>query len=128
MDNFFLALLSTINCDGFGVIGGKTVPSEKIASRRFSMRYVGWLLVVYGAKHDIRSKGLRIDEEDWTRVGGHFAATLGSFNVPTKEKSEVLGFIESLKSGFAEGTWWHGDRPVSNFFSTLMMCKYEGPT
>ena len=127
MDNFFLAL-STINCDGFGVIGGKTVPSEKIASRRFSMRYVGWLLVVYGAKHDIRSKGLRIDEEDWTRVGGHFAATLGSFNVPTKEKSEVLGFIESLKSGFAEDTWWHGGRPVSNFFSILMMCKYEGLT
>ena len=84
---FFLALLSTINCDGFGVIGGKTVPSEKIASRRFSMRYVGRLLVVYGAKHDIRSKGLRIDEEDWTRVGGHLAATLDSFNVPTKEKS-----------------------------------------
>jgi hypothetical protein len=51
------------------------------------MRYVGRLLVVYGANHDIRSKGLRIAEEDWTRVGGYLAATLGSFNVPTKEKS-----------------------------------------
>ena len=86
-DIFCLALLWTINCDGFGIIGGKMVPSGKIASRRFSMRYVGRLLVVYGAKHDIRSKGLRIAEEDWTRVGGYLAATLGSFNVPTKEKS-----------------------------------------
>ena len=73
-------------------------------------------------------KGLRIDEEDWTRVGGHLAATLDSFNVPTKEKSEVPGFIESLKSEIAEVTWWHGARLVSKLFNTLMMYKHEGPT
>ncbi len=42
-------------------------------------------------------KGMQIDEDDWERLIGHLTETLGSFNVPEQETSEVLAFIESTK-------------------------------
>ena len=47
-------------------------------------------------------QGMRIDEEDWERLIGHLTETLGSFNVPEQETSEVLAFIESTKQEIVE--------------------------
>jgi len=47
-------------------------------------------------------KGMQIDEDDWERLIGHLTETLGSFNVPEQETSEVLAFIESTKQEIME--------------------------
>ena len=47
-------------------------------------------------------KGMQIDEDDWERLIGHLTETLGSFNVPEQETSEVLAFIESTKQEIVE--------------------------
>jgi len=38
-----------------------------------------------------------IDEDDWQRFLNHLTAILVSFNLPEREKSEVLAFIDSTK-------------------------------
>ena len=47
-------------------------------------------------------KGMRISEEDWSNFIGHVTATLDHFEVPAREKGDVLGFIESTKSDIVE--------------------------
>jgi hemoglobin len=47
-------------------------------------------------------KGLGVTEEQWNASVRHFTAALEKFNVPAKEKSELLGVIGSLKSDIVE--------------------------
>lgn len=47
-------------------------------------------------------KGLGITEEQWNASVRHFTATLDKFNVPAKEKGELLGIIGSLKNDIVE--------------------------
>ena len=47
-------------------------------------------------------KGLGITEEDWNIAVKHLVATLDKFNVPKKEKDEVLGAISGLKGDIVE--------------------------
>jgi len=47
-------------------------------------------------------KGLGITEEQWNASVRHFTATLEKFNVPAKEKGELLGIIGSLKNDIVE--------------------------
>ncbi len=42
-------------------------------------------------------KGMGISEADWRVFVEHLKATLEFFNLPEKEFSDVVGFIESLK-------------------------------
>ena len=42
-------------------------------------------------------RGLGVDERDWHVFLGHLNASLDYFKVPSQEKSEVLGFVESVK-------------------------------
>jgi hemoglobin len=46
--------------------------------------------------------GMRLDEDDWERAIGHLAATLETFDVPEREKAEVVGFTEGLKPEIVE--------------------------
>ena len=46
--------------------------------------------------------GMRLDEEDWTAAMAHLTSTLEKFGVPDREKGEVLGFHENLKSEIVE--------------------------
>ena len=46
--------------------------------------------------------GLGITEKDWEATANHLVATLNKFNVPEKEKSEVLVIISSLKKDIVE--------------------------
>lgn len=41
--------------------------------------------------------GLNINEDDWNLSAKYLTATLDKFNVPEKEKSEVLNLVTSLK-------------------------------
>jgi hemoglobin len=47
-------------------------------------------------------RGMRISEGDWRAFIGHVEATLDDFNVPPKERDEVLTFVESTKRGILE--------------------------
>jgi hemoglobin len=46
--------------------------------------------------------GLHINEADWDAAAKHLVASLDKFKVPEKEKSEVLGFVTSLKKDIVE--------------------------
>jgi hemoglobin len=43
-----------------------------------------------------------ISASDWEVFMRHSAATLDHFDVPAREKEEVLGFFESLKAEIVE--------------------------
>ena len=46
--------------------------------------------------------GLGITEEQWNTSVNHLVSTLNKFNVPEKEKNEVIGAIASLKKDIVE--------------------------
>jgi hemoglobin len=46
--------------------------------------------------------GLGITEKDWDASVKHLVATLDKFNVPAKEKDEVLTTVSSLKKDIVE--------------------------
>jgi hemoglobin len=48
--------------------------------------------------------GLGITAKDWEVSVAHLTATLDKFNVPAKEKDEVLGAIGTLKKDIVEKT------------------------
>lgn len=46
--------------------------------------------------------GLGITQQEWEAAGSHLAATLDKFNVPQKEKSEMLAFVARIKDDIVE--------------------------
>jgi hemoglobin len=46
--------------------------------------------------------GLGINESDWEIFMRHAAATLDTFEVPAKERGDVLAFLTSLKGDIIE--------------------------
>jgi hemoglobin len=48
--------------------------------------------------------GMGISENDWQAAVKHLVATLDKFNVPKKEKDEVLSAISGMKKDIATGT------------------------
>ena len=46
--------------------------------------------------------GLGISESDWEVSVKHFVATLETFNVPEKEKKELLTIVSSLQKDIVE--------------------------
>jgi hemoglobin len=47
-------------------------------------------------------KGMGISAQDWEIFLGHLQATLDRFQVPTRERGEVLAFVESTRAGIVE--------------------------
>lgn len=47
-------------------------------------------------------KGMKISMNDWEAFLGHLKATLNKFQVPERERGEVLAFIESTKADIVE--------------------------
>jgi hemoglobin len=46
--------------------------------------------------------GMGIDQEDYNAFTRHLAATLERFNVPERERNDVMGFIASLEKEIVE--------------------------
>ena len=55
-----------------------------------------------GRTMKVSHDGMHIDERDWDVFMRHAAATLDHFDVPAKEKDEVLAFFTSLKAEILE--------------------------
>jgi hemoglobin len=47
-------------------------------------------------------RGMGIGEGDWHAFIGHLEATLDNFQVPPKERADVLAFVESTKRDIVE--------------------------
>ena len=47
-------------------------------------------------------KGMGISAKDWEIFLGHLRATLDRFQVPEKERREVLAFVDSTRAGIVE--------------------------
>lgn len=47
-------------------------------------------------------EGMRIDDEDWAVFMRHAGATLAHFDVPQRERDDVLGFFTSLRDDVVE--------------------------
>jgi hemoglobin len=55
-----------------------------------------------GRDMKLSHKGMRIDESDWSVFVGHLNATLDAFQVPQRERDEVLALIQSTKPDIVE--------------------------
>ena len=47
-------------------------------------------------------RGMGVNENDWQRFLGHVNATLDKFQVPARERGEVLAFVQSTKADIVE--------------------------
>jgi len=58
--------------------------------------------VYTGRSMKVTHAGSGIGEADWSLFIRHLTATLDKFNVPAREKGEVLGFVNSVKRDIVE--------------------------
>jgi len=59
---------------------------------------------MYYTGRDMRTshQGMRISDGDWSAFLGHLNATLDAFQVPQRERDEVVSFIQSTKTDIVE--------------------------
>jgi hemoglobin len=62
----------------------------------------GGSLYYVGRDTKTSHRGMGIGEGDWQALSGHLETTLGNFQVPPKERAEVLAFVESTKRDIVE--------------------------
>ncbi len=62
----------------------------------------GGPLLYVGRDMKTSHAGMRIDASDWSAFMGHLNATLGTLDVPQRERDDVIAFVESTKSDIVE--------------------------
>jgi hypothetical protein len=55
-----------------------------------------------GRDMKISHKGMGIDRDDYTALKKHLVATLEKFNVPERERDDVMTFISSIENDIVE--------------------------
>ena len=82
--------------------GDDGVAREKQLLVDFLCASAGGPLLYTGRDMPTSHKGMKISESDWSRMIGHLSATLQKFDVPERERGEVLALIESTKAEIVE--------------------------
>lgn len=82
--------------------GADGIRREKQLLINFLCNASGGPMVYTGRDMQTTHVGMRLSESDWTIFMGHVGATLDEFNLPVPERSDVVGFIESLKGEIVE--------------------------
>jgi len=82
--------------------GADGVKREKQLVVNFIVDRAGGPLFYSGRDMVTSHKGMKISESDWRIFMTHLRATLEKFKVPDHEKSDVIGFVESLKITMVE--------------------------
>jgi hemoglobin len=82
--------------------GEDGVSREKQFLIDFLCSSAGGPVLYTGRDMETSHRGMAITEGDWSAFLGHLKATLDSFNVPQRESSEVVAFIESTKPDIVE--------------------------
>jgi hemoglobin len=62
----------------------------------------GGPLMYTGRDNQTSHRGMKISESDWEIFIGHSTATLDKFQLPDRERGEVLNFIQSTKVDIVE--------------------------
>ncbi len=82
--------------------GEDGVLREKQLLIDFLCSSAGGPLYYTGRNMAVSHRGMGITESDWRVFLDHVKATLETLQVPAREKSEVLAFIESTKADIVE--------------------------
>jgi hemoglobin len=82
--------------------GEDGVKREKQLLIDFLCSCAGGPLYYTGRDMKTAHKGMKINENDWTRFLGHLSATLDAFQVPQAEREEAVAFIHSTKPDIVE--------------------------
>jgi hemoglobin len=82
--------------------GDDGIEREKQLLIDFLCSSAGGRLYYTGRDMETSHRGLRIDEGDWSAFLRHLDATLDAFQVPRRERDEVVAFIQGTKSDIVE--------------------------
>ncbi|PKO26839.1 MAG: group 1 truncated hemoglobin [Betaproteobacteria bacterium HGW-Betaproteobacteria-5] len=82
--------------------GADGIRREKQLVVDFIVDRAGGPLFYSGRDMVTSHKGMRISDEDWKLFMTYLRATLEKFKVAEQEKSDVTGFMESLKATMVE--------------------------
>jgi hemoglobin len=82
--------------------GSDGVAREKQLLIDFLAHAAGGPMYYTGRDMKLSHVGMRISEDDWRVFIGHVEATLDDANCPTPERSDVLGFLGSLRAEIVE--------------------------
>ena len=77
--------------------GADGVQRERQLLINFLCASAGGPLYYVGRDMKTSHRGMGISDGDWQAFMGHVGATLDHFQVPSKERAEVLAFVESTK-------------------------------
>jgi len=89
-------------CRFYNHRGADGVAREEQLLVDFLCASTGGSMVYTGRDMKTLHIGMRLDEDDWKRAIGHLTLTLETFEVPEREKGEVLSFHENLKPDIVE--------------------------
>lgn len=82
--------------------GADGIEREKQLLIDFLCHNAGGPMYYTGRNMTITHRGMKISDADWKNFLGHLSATLEQFDVGDTEKSDVVGFIQSLKDEIVE--------------------------
>ncbi len=82
--------------------GEDGVRREKQLLIDFLCDRAGGPLFYTGREMLLSHKGMNISADDWSAFIGHLEATLDHFDVPERERAEVLAFIDSTRGDIVE--------------------------
>jgi len=82
--------------------GADGLAREKQLLIDFLCHASGGSMVYTGRNMKIAHQGMRIDNEDWGKLVNYLTESMDQLSVPSREKGEVLGFVETLKNEIVE--------------------------
>lgn len=82
--------------------GADGIRREKQLLVDFLCASAGGPLYYTGRDMATSHKGMKISAGDWDRFLGHVRATLDKFQVPDRERRDVLAFVESTRADIVE--------------------------
>jgi hemoglobin len=82
--------------------GDDGLDREKQLLIDFLCSSAGGPLLYTGRDNKTSHKGMGITEADWDLFMGHLTDTLNEFEVPEREKQDVIDFIESTKADIVD--------------------------
>ena len=82
--------------------GDDGIAREKQLLIDFLCASAGGPMYYRGRDMTLAHRGMRISESDWKVFLGHAGATLAKFDVPERERNEVVAFVQSLKKEIVE--------------------------
>jgi len=82
--------------------GDDGVAREKQLLINFLCAAAGGPMIYTGRDMLTTHRGMRISDSDWSVFLGHLHATLEVFEVPPREREEVVAFVESTQAEIVE--------------------------